>query len=80
MTYYYLEDQYLFLPPNEEPNAELMAAQDAGTLNISDGSDEREEKTYYSLWWNEDGQSFSLTGFDVDMSAQEMVDMAAQIK
>ena len=80
VTYYYLEDQYLFLPPNEEPNAELMAAQDAGTRNISDGSDEREEKTYYSLWWNEDGQSFSLAGFDVDMSAQEMVDMAAQIK
>ena len=79
-TYYYFANDYLFLPTDEEPTAEELAAQDAGTLNISDGSDEREEKTYYSLWWNEDGQSFSLAGFDVDMSAQEMIDMAAQIK
>ncbi|MGN0344604.1 MAG: hypothetical protein ACI4EC_06550, partial [Lachnospiraceae bacterium] len=50
VTYYYLVDQYLFLPPDEEPTAELMAAQDAGTLNISYGSDERQEQTYYSLW------------------------------
>ena len=80
LTYYYMQDDYLFLPPDEEPTAEEVAAQDAGTLNISSGSDEREEKTYYSLWWNADGQSFSLAGFDVDMSAQEMIDMAAQIK
>ena len=80
VTYYYLEDQYLFLPPNEEPTAELLAAQDAGSLNISYGSDERQEQTYYSLWWNKDGQTYTLAGFDVDMSAQEMVDMAAQIK
>ena len=80
LTYYYMQDDYLFLPPDEEPTAEEVAAQDAGTLNISSGSDEREEKTYYSLWWNADGQSLSLAGFDVDMSAQEMIDMAAQIK
>ena len=80
VTYYYLEDQYLFLTPNEEPTAELLAAQDAGTLNISYGSDERQEQTYYCLWWIKDGQTYSLAGFDVDMSAQEMVDMAAQIK
>ena len=80
VTYYYLVDQYLFLPPDEEPTAELMAAQDAGTLNISYGSDERQEQTYYSLWWIKDGQTYTLAGFDVDMSAQEMVDMAAQIK
>lgn len=80
VTYYYLEDQYLFLPPDEEPTAELLAAQDAGSLNISYGSDERQEQTYYSLWWIKDGQTYTLAGFDVDMSAQEMVDMAAQIK
>ena len=80
VTYYYLVDQYLFLPPNEEPTAEELAAQDAGTLFISCGSDERQEQTFYSLGWNADGQSYSLMGFDVDMSAQEMVDMALQIK
>ena len=80
VTYYYLVDQYLFLPSNEEPTAEEAAAQDAGTLFISYGSDEREEQTSYSLHWNADGQSYSLMGFDLDMSAQEMVEMAAQIK
>ena len=80
LTYYCMQDDYLLLSLDAEPTADEVAAQDAGTLNISSGSDEREEKTYYSLWWNADGQSFSLAGFDVDMSAQEMIDMAAQIK
>lgn len=80
VTYYYLVDQYLFLPPNEEPTAEELAAQDAGSLNISYGSDERQEQNYYSLWWIKDGQTYTLAGFDVDLSAQEMVEMAAQIK
>ena len=79
VTYYYLVDQYLFLPPNEEPTAEEAAAQDAGSLNISYGSDERQEQTYYSLWWIKDGQTYTLAGFDVDLSAQEMVDMATEI-
>lgn len=80
ITYYYMQHDYLFLPPNEEPTAEEVAAQDAGSLYISYGSDERQEQTSYSLWWNVDGQSYSLMGFDLDLSAQEMVDMAVQIK
>ena len=80
VIYYYMKNDYLFLPPDEEPTAEEVAAQDAGTLFISYGSDEREEQTSYSLWWNADGQGYSLLGFDLDLSAQEMVDMAAQIK
>ena len=80
ITYYYMQHDYLFLPHNEEPTAEEVAAQDAGSLYISYGSDERQEQTSYSLWWNVDGQSYSLMGFDLDLSAQEMVDMALQIK
>lgn len=80
VTYYYLVDEYLFLPPDEEPTAEALAAQDAGSLNISYGSDERQEQTYYSLWWIKDGQTYTLAGFDVDLSAQEMVEMATEIK
>lgn len=80
VTYYYLTNDYLFLPPDEEPTAEEAAAQDAGKLFISYGTDERQEQTSYSLWWNVDGQGYDLMGFDLDLSAQEMVDMAAQIK
>lgn len=80
MTYYYFADQYLFLPPDEEPTAEELAAEKAGTLNISYGSDERKEQEYDSLWWNADGQSYSLAGFDLDMDAQALLDMALQIR
>lgn len=80
VTYYYTADNYLFLPPDGEPTAEELAAEDAGELFISYGSDEREEKTSYNLRWNADGQTYSLMGFDLDLSAQEMVDMAAQLQ
>lgn len=80
VTYYYMTDNYLFLPPDGEPTAEELAAQDAGELYISYGSDEREEQTCYHLDWNMDGQKYCLLGFDLDLSAQEMVDMAAQLQ
>lgn len=80
VIYYYVTDNYLFLPPDGEPTAEELAAEDAGELFISYGSDEREEKTCYHLMWNADGQTYSLMGFDLDLSAQEMADMAAQLQ
>lgn len=80
VTYYYTIDNYLFLPPDAEATAEELAAQDAGDLVISYGSDEREEQTCYDLMWNVDGQNHSLMGFDIDLSAQEMADMAAQLQ
>lgn len=79
VTYYYTTDNYLFLPPDAEATAEELAAQDAGELFISYGSDEREEQTCYHLDWNMDGQKYCLLGFDLDLSAQEMADMAAQL-
>lgn len=80
VTYYYMTNNYLFLPPDGEPTAEELAAEDAGELFISYGSDEREQKVDYDLLWNADGQSYSLMGFDLDLSAQEMADMAAQLQ
>ena len=80
VTYYYIADNYLFLPPDGEPTEEDLAAEKAGTLMISYGSSEREEKEYDSLWWNVDGQSYSLSGFDVHMDAQELMHMAEQTR
>lgn len=80
VTYYYFTDAYLFLPADGEPTAEDLEAEKAGKLMISYGSSEREEKEYDSLWWNEDGQSYNLSGFDVNMDAQEMIHMAEQIR
>lgn len=80
VAYYYTTDNYLFLPPDEEATAEELAAQDARDLVISYGSNEREEQMCYQLMWNMDGQNYSLMGFDLDLSAQEMADMAAQLR
>ncbi len=79
VTYYYMADNYLFLPPDGEPTAEDLQAEEAGNLMISYGSSEREEKEYDSLWWNADGQSYSLSGFDVHMDAQALMHMAEQV-
>ena len=80
VTYYYMKNDYLFLPVDEEPTKEELAAEEAGKLSISCGSAERQEQTAYSLWWNVDGQSYTLMGFDLGLSAQEMVDMAVQTR
>lgn len=80
VTYYYMKNDYLFLPVGEEPTKEELAAEEAGKLSISCGSEERQEQTAYSLWWNMDGQSYTLMGFDLGLSAQEMIDMAIQTR
>lgn len=79
VSYYYITNNYLFLPADGEPTEEDLAAEKAGALMISYGSSEREEKKYDSLCWNADGQSYSLSGFDVHMDAQELVHMAEQV-
>lgn len=80
VTYHYAKDQYLFLPPDAQPTEEELAAQEAGTLAISYGSDEREEKNYVYLRWSTGGQKYMLAGFDLDLDAQDMVAMAMQLK
>lgn len=78
--YYYSESHYLFLPTDVEPTKEELAAEEAGDLFISYGSDEREEKTYLSMSWNADGKHFTLGGFDLNLNAQDMIDMAMQLQ
>ena len=78
--YYYSESHFLFLPTDVEPTKEELAAEEAGDLFISYGSDEREEQTYLSMSWNADGKHFTLGGFDLGLNAQDMIDMAMQLQ
>lgn len=80
ITYYFNQDNYLFLPGEDDVTEEDKAAEAAGTLYISLGSSEREEQVSTHLTWNADGQQHSLSGFDLDMSAEELVQMAQQMK
>lgn len=80
VTYHFSQSDYLFIPAGYEPTAEEKQAQEAGELFISEGSDEREEKVYKSISWNADGQGHMLFGADLDMSAEELLEMAKQVK
>lgn len=80
ITYYFSQDNYLFLPGDGEPTAEDLAAEAAGDLYISYGSAEREEMVSECLSWDKDGQTYMLSGMDLDMSAEELIAMAAQMK
>ena len=80
MTYYFSQSNYLFVPEGYELTADEKKAAADGELFISEGSSKREEEVYTNLSWNEDGKQHLLFGADLDMSAEELLDMAKQIK
>lgn len=80
LTYYFSQSNFLFVPEGYVPTAEEKEAEAAGELFISEGVTEREEEVYTNLSWNEDGKQHFLSGADLDMSAEELLDMAKQIK
>lgn len=80
ITYYFNQSDYLFVPEDYEPTEEELAAEAAGDLFISFGSDVREEKVCTNLNWNTNGQGYSLLGMDLNMDADELLDMAKQLK
>lgn len=80
ITYLYSQSDYLFVPQGYEPTEEEQEAAAAGKLFISEGSAQREAKACESLSWEEDGQSYSLLGMDLDMGADGLIAMAQQLK
>ncbi len=80
VTYYFVQDRYLFVPAGYEATEEEKAMQEEGKLFISEGAEEREENVMTHLSWNAGGQSHSLFGSDLGMSADELIEMAKQMK
>lgn len=79
VTVEYKENLYKGVPADYEPTAEEQAAVDAGDLQIGYGADEVTEQNYQFLRWEQDGVAYTLTGFDLGMTADELFDMAAEI-
>lgn len=79
VTVQYKEDLYKAVPADYEPTAEEQAAIDAGELQIGYGANEITEQNYQFLRWEQDGVAYTLTGFDLGMTADELFDMAAEI-
>lgn len=79
-TYYYDEMNNKFVPEGYELTEEDLAAQEAGTLNLAYGSSEVEEKVSNSLYWQKDGVTYCLFGFDTGLTAEDFLQMALELQ
>ncbi len=80
VTLHYNYDEYLGLPVGEKATDEEIQREETDAhFFISSGADERE--TYYvsSVDFELDGIIYNLMGFDLDMTADEMFEMAEEI-
>lgn len=80
ITYYYHQDNYLFLPAEDSAlTEEEKAAEAAGELFVSYGSSEREENVYQGISWEVNGYHYNLFGMDIEMDAKELLALAKQV-
>lgn len=79
ITYSYNQSDYLFVPDESYVTPEDKAREEAGELFISIGSSEREEQVSKSLSWNADGKGYMLSGMDLDLNADDLAAIAAQL-
>ena len=79
ITLKYSQDHYRMVPPDYEPSAEEKAREAAGELVISYGTDQVTDQTAHMLTWEDNGQFYTLFGFDVEMTPEEFYQMAGEI-
>lgn len=75
----YREMQYLFVPPGYEVSEEDMAAEARGEMYISVGSSEVERQLNCGVQWTVDGVTYNLFGWDLELGAEAMLDMAEEL-
>lgn len=80
ITYRFSQSNYLFLPEDKDITPEDKAREEAGELFISIGSSQREEEVSTSLSWNVNGQGYMLSGMDLDLTADDLIAIAAEMK
>lgn len=76
---YYDEYTYKFVPPSYELTEEDQANMEKDNYYISYGSAEVEIRISQGVTWEKDGIHYNLAGFDLNLNADEMFDMAEQI-
>ena len=79
ITVYYDTQIYKFVPPSYELTEEDKAKQESGELLISYGNNKLEVLTSHDVTWEKGGIHYHILGFDVNLSAEEMLDMAEEI-
>lgn len=79
ITLYYDEYTYKFVPTDYELTPEDLENEQKDNYFISVGSDEVEIQKSIGVTWEMDGVKYNMAGFDLEMSADEMFDMAESI-
>lgn len=79
ITVYYDTTTYKFVPPNYELTDEDKANLEKDDFTISYGSAEVEVQIVSSVTWEKDGVHYNLSGFDLNLSSDELLDMAEEI-
>lgn len=80
VTYYYNEVRSKWVPGNYQPTDEEKAQMEAGTLNIGFGAAEISYSDSKSITWEKDGNTHELFCMDVDLSKEELLNMALEIQ
>lgn len=73
----YLEENYLFLPPDAVVSAADQELEKSGKLYISYGSTEEERKTVSSVKWKDGDLTYLLMSWEI--KEQELVTMAKEV-
>ncbi len=80
VTLYYIEAEYLCVPPDYEPTKEEKEREESDpNFYISYGSDEKETSIYRGVSFRKDGLQYELFGMDTGLTGQELLDMAEEI-
>ena len=78
---HYREMKGITLPPDGsiQPTAEEQAAVEAGDLQIGYGSSSVETHDAQFLRWTQDGVTYTMHGFDLGLTADELFAMAQEV-
>lgn len=79
ITLYYDTITYKFVPPSYELTEEDQANLERDNFTISYGSDEVKVQQNSSVTWEKEGVHYNLSGFDLNLSSDEMFDMAEEV-
>lgn len=79
VTLYYSSATYKFVPADYELTQEDKVNQEKDNYFISYGSDKVEIQKNSNVSWVKDGIVYQLLGFDLNLTADEMFDMAEEI-
>lgn len=79
ITLYYDTTTYKFVPPSYELTDEDQANLEKDNFTISYGTSDIQIQLASDVTWKKDGVEYILSGFDLNLSSEDMFDMAEEV-